>query len=391
MSTCPEVRERGSVTVHAARGSHQRLPKGRHVQSATGESHDSGRAPESEAVANPPSRLTRRGATFHRCLVVGSALWLSTVTHAVVFFATSDVEHNTSAPQYALTNSGWQWQGNWGGFLGTAIGPHHFVSAQHIGGTVGDPFVLNGAVYTTVAATNDPSSDLRLWEVSGTFPSYAPLFRGTDEVGRSLVVFGRGGTRGSDVIVTNGPTTALQGWLWAGGDGRLRWGENVIAGIYPGGAGLGNLLRAAFDASGLPNEAHLAAGDSAGAVFIQDQGEWKLAGINYAVDGRFNYTTNGNGFDAALVDAGGLYNGNSGNWHYITNQPYNIPSSFYATRISDRAAWIDSVTSAASPATDVPLWTLPRTVALSLLLFGIATLALRQRVAVAIDSRTSKM
>jgi hypothetical protein len=70
---------------------------------------------------------------------------------------------------------------------------------------------------------------------------------------------------------------------------------------------------------------------------------WKLAGINFAVDGRFNTTNSGSGFDAAIFDAGGLWYGSAGNWTYITNQPYDIPTGFYATRISSNRGWIESI------------------------------------------------
>jgi prolipoprotein diacylglyceryltransferase len=48
---------------------------------------------------------------------------------AVLFYSTDDPAYNTQPPTGSLTNSGWQWQGLWGGVLGTAIAPHYFIAA----------------------------------------------------------------------------------------------------------------------------------------------------------------------------------------------------------------------------------------------------------------------
>src|SRR4051812_1127352 len=102
---------------------------------------------------------------------------------------------NTSAP--ADTSTGWRYQGMWGGFLATPIAPKYFVTASHIGGAVGQTLSYNGVTYTTTATFDDPGSDLQLWKISGTFPSYAPLYTGSTEVGKSMYVFGTGLGRGN--------------------------------------------------------------------------------------------------------------------------------------------------------------------------------------------------
>lgn len=100
------------------------------------------------------------------------------------------------------------------------------------------------------------------------------------------------------------------------------------------------MIYALFDKAGLPNEAHLSVGDSGGAVFIDDGGVWKLAGINYDVDGAF-YTASdaSGGFLAALFDERGFYDENL---RFVTRSTL-VPSGFYASRISSQVAWIDSV------------------------------------------------
>jgi len=272
-----------------------------------------------------------------------AALSLAHPSHAVLFDSTGSSTHNTTAPTGTLLNSGWQYQGQWGGFLGTAISPNHFVTAKHIGGTVGNGFTFNfdSTTYTTTAKYDDPNSDLTIWRVSGTLPAYAPLYTGSSEVGQNLVVFGRGTQRGGAVLLGG---TLLRGWLWGAADGVQRWGENQVAGIAFGGAGIGQLLRADFNAGAGVNEAHLSDGDSGGGVFIQEGGIWKLAGINYAVDGLFSFTGGSDlGFSAALFDAGGLYVGSQNNWTFLADVPADIATSFYATRISANQTWIQQV------------------------------------------------
>lgn len=268
---------------------------------------------------------------------------------AVLFYSTADITHNrNTAPGGALAGSGWQYQGYFGNFLGTAISPKHFITAAHFG-VAGSTFVsksfFNGGpgdvtynVDTTfnggVGFRNIPGTDLRVFQITGTFADYAPLYTKTDEVGKDLVVMGRGTQRGAEVVVGS----ELKGWRWGPVDGQARWGTNTVSAAVNFGSG--DLLKANFDAGAGGDEAHLSDRDSGGAVFINDGGVWKLAGINYSVDGMFdtNNVVDPNEFHAALFDMGGLYVGTDGPpsvvWNFISNTPADKPSAFYATRIS---------------------------------------------------------
>src|SRR5205085_8109751 len=124
---------------------------------------------------------------------------------------------------------------------------------------------------------------------------WAELYNGATETGADLMVYGRGSSRGTEVRI-NG---ALKGWQWGAFDGLMRWGRNKVASItstaaYPS----SDVLKVAFDTNGTADEAHLAYGDSGGAVFIKDT-TWKLAGINFEVDGPYSTSVTGPGFDAA--------------------------------------------------------------------------------------------
>ncbi len=268
------------------------------------------------------------------------ALIFSPPLQAVIFYSTGDPDYNTTPPTGALANSGWQWVGFWGGFQGVPIGPHYFLTARHVGGAVGEAFVLRGVAYPTTAFFDDPTSDLRIWQVSGTFSSWPLFYRGKDEVGKTFTVFGRGMIRGAEV--RDAATDALRGWQWKGGDGRMRWGENVVAAIFKGDARWGPLLYAKFKASGGRNEAHLALGDSSGPIFVKAGPEWKLAGVAASVDSSFNTTNTGPGFSAAIFDVRGLYYGDSTHWKLVTG-PALVCSGFYITRVSAHTDWIDGV------------------------------------------------
>ena len=273
-------------------------------------------------------------------LLIG-VLWPFASAVAVILYGTGDPNANTTAPTGAFANSGWQFEGQFDGFLGTVIAPNYFITAKHIGGTVGDIFTFDGTNYTTTAVFPDPSSDLQIWQVSGTFPIQAPLYAGSpgSEVNLFLMVFGRGTQRGNSVFV--GTPSRQGGWLWGPSDAVERWGTNVVGSITNDPT-YGALLRVPFNNNAGPNEGHLSVGDSGGAVFVYDMttNRWELAGINLAVDGPFSTSANGaNAFDAAMFDTTGLFaQDDQGNWVASPN-----PSAFYATEIAAHRGFIQSV------------------------------------------------
>src|ERR1051325_7411619 len=62
---------------------------------------------------------------------------------AVILYRTGDPTANTTEPVGALAGSGWQYEGQFGAFLGTTISPHHFITAKHLG-RVSDKFLFRG-------------------------------------------------------------------------------------------------------------------------------------------------------------------------------------------------------------------------------------------------------
>jgi len=283
-----------------------------------------------------------------------AALLLTAVpARAVLFYGTGAVAYNVlpgSPPGGAVADSGWQYHGLWDNATGIAISPYYFITAKHLGGSVGQTFTYGGTPYTTVASFDEPDHDLRIWQVSAPLPSYAPLYQGiASEAGQPLVVHGRGTQRGAEVNVLANPVgDQLRGWLWGFPEFTLRWGENDVTSIVIDPV-WGDLLYATFDRpayeGGKVNEATLSAWDSGGGVFVQEGGVWKLAGINLGVDGPFRETAAGPDFLAAVFDAGGLY------WDIpptpgfdlIANGATDISTGFYATRIASHLDWINGV------------------------------------------------
>jgi hypothetical protein len=259
-------------------------------------------------------------------------------TRAVILLDTGSPSANISAPDGTLANSGWQFEGDWGSFLGTPIAPHFFISAAHIG-QAGSNFVFQGSTYTLVRSFGQTNSDLLIWQVNETFPSFAPLYTKTDEIGKHLVVIGRGTQRGGEIFLGG----TLRGWGWGTSDGVRRWGENDVADLVPYQGH--DLVYATFDQSAQPNESHLSSGDSGGAIFLNDGGVWKLAGINYSVDDLYTAPSSGTGFVAAIFDSRGYYTSDGSNPPTFTqiSGTKPVPTGFYASRISSERRWIYSV------------------------------------------------
>lgn len=263
---------------------------------------------------------------------------------AIILFRTGDPSENTTAPTGpGYADSGWQYEGLWGVVLGTPIAPHYFISAAHVQNAGNGFFIFQNVTYHVIDERYDPQSDLVIWKVEQTFPTFAPLYSRTDEVGLRTILFGRGTQRGSAIMLGN----ELKGWYWGDYDFQMRWGENIISAVVPL-APEDDLLAANFDENGLPNECHLSTFDSGGAAFIEDGTVWKLAGINYAVDGPYALDAQGDGAaNASFFDATGFYFYN-GNYFQPVPNPAPQPSALYPTRISTKLPWICATVAEAS-------------------------------------------
>lgn len=282
-------------------------------------------------------------------LIAAGLLSSFNTVRGIVVIGSGDPSYNTSAPTGNLANSGWQWEGGWGDVTATAIGPHHIISASHVGGGAGATFNYRGKRYLVTSSYLAPEADLRVSTIAGTLPDYAPLYTDRNETGRGLVLIGAGGPRGTAVSLTVGAGKKLKGWLWNGRDGQFRWGTNTVVAI----AGTGDpttraplpadQIACTFDASAGNDEATLTVGDSGGGAFLLDGGKWKLAGILRAVESTFRYSATDSDFSAAIFDKGGLYEYDGSSYKLVPALAVNRPTVFYAVRISGNASWISEV------------------------------------------------
>jgi hypothetical protein len=312
--------------------------------------------------------------TWISSFIVMALLFSGRQAGAVLHFA-EDISIYETAPTGNLADSGWQFQGQfevktsngYDAYLGTPIAPHHFITAAHLpNANIGDVFIYNGREYETINFVKQPGTDLILWEVDGTFESYAPLYTGSGEAGRPLVVFGRGVDRGdvvtsvSQVMVGRDKgqpvyedVTITNGWKWGAYSYTQRWGENSVHSIYDNNGQ--ELLLVYWDADGGANEAMLADKDSGGAVFIEDGGTWKLAGINYSVGPSLNYSQDPSGspsFKATILDFRGDIYSDTGSDYSDSQQSY-----FFSSRISSSYAWItNSIPDFDSDLDQLPDW-----------------------------------
>src|ERR1700731_563949 len=82
------------------------------------------------ALCNPRLRLLL-------LLTIDALILAPTPSGAVILYGTGDPSANTSAPTGALAGSGWQYEGQFAGVLGTVIASNYFITAKHVGGSVG--------------------------------------------------------------------------------------------------------------------------------------------------------------------------------------------------------------------------------------------------------------
>ncbi len=287
------------------------------------------------------------------CLVLLAFPFAEHNALAVIVFGPGTGQ-NTTAPTGAFQNSGWQYEGAWGAGAGTEIATNWFLTAKHLAGNIGDTFVANGLSYTTTGYVDDPSgTDLRLWRIAQNFTNFAPIYSKGDEVsGNQIVsVFGRGTARGGEIDGPNG----AQGYAWGASNGQLSWGANRVAFITTDRTGpAGDFLALNFSATaplGVPASATVTAGDSGGGLFIKDtDGVWKLAGVNYAVDGPYSLSQGSGYFNAALYDQRGFYIGAPGANTFVLNNPGGaVPQNTYASRVSTEFGFINAVTGVPEP------------------------------------------
>jgi len=172
--------------------------------------------------------------------------------------------------------------GMWNDSTGVAIGSHWVVSAAHVGGGVGTPFVMDGVTYTAKAVYfAPPGTDLMLIELNEALPGWH-VIADTVAAGTNVEVCGFGYRAGEQIPL---------GYLWSSERGET-WGANRIDYLNSG------ALSMRFDRQGqggVVGECGAATFDSGGGVFVRtESGALRLVGIVNSITGSLGSTAYGN-------------------------------------------------------------------------------------------------
>lgn len=234
-----------------------------------------------------------RTATFRNrpaLIAVLSILALAAPAPAVLLDE-GDGTQNTSAPP---NFPHWGYVAQRGGLSAVYVGNGWVLTARH---------VPTGTIWIDgVAYPQDPAAavhfenpdltvpDLRAYRILPPFPPYPPLpiAMSTPAVNTEYIAIGRGWDRG-DPTSWDPPTgPVINGYTWAGAK-SMRWGTNLIdeTGAM---VTIDNIVTSSIvadftpigDAGSTSDEGIVVSGDSGGGMFVQENGDWVLAGILFA-------------------------------------------------------------------------------------------------------------
>lgn len=239
-------------------------------------------------------------------LALAAMLLSMTTAHAVQIAGDDGLVHT------ANPGDGTPWanvgtiSGSSGIYLGGYGSGHWVLTAAHVvgGNADGKSMVLNGSTYNAVAGSgvrllnaNSSLSDLMMFRLSSD-PGLSNLTINSTalNMGGAVRMIGNGTVRQANQTFwdVNGTTwTELPGSAGAeasgykhGGSRAMAWGDNNISSLNQSvdvGYGATTTFGVTFDA--LHGDAHAAVGDSGGAVFMQSEDGWMLAGVMDAVGG----------------------------------------------------------------------------------------------------------
>ena len=235
---------------------------------------------------NRPRRLERRGSTAAIALILlGLALailWNSTA--GAVLLASGNGTQNTTPP---VDDPGFSHVGIISGLSGVYIGQGWVLTARHVGqGSVelaGTVYPVVPGSYTQLVGSEPDPPDLAMMKIAGD-PGLPDLTLATSRppANAEVILIGHGKDRG-DATSWSGHS----GWAWANAF-TMRWGTNRVNGSNSSWVLNTMSFQMDFDVSGTQgntsSESQFTLGDSGGAVFWKHQGQWKLAGINFAAN-----------------------------------------------------------------------------------------------------------
>ncbi|MBC8136485.1 MAG: hypothetical protein H8F28_11410 [Fibrella sp.] len=317
--------------------------------------------------------------TLATAVTVATILTTFSPAQAVVRFGSPNQKYMASTGEYAsipfgrIAIDGATVDGNGiprGGNPAWPISPNWALRANHAAaGRTGFDIVQNGVAHRVVESVNVAGTDLLLVRVEDPFSSFFNMYRGSDEIGKEMVVFGSSDPSKTTEVRTGTPSL-FNGWnlgattevpLQPGEVRNINWGRNTVTSFEM--VGNTNTLYSTFDAPTLPggalnpasvgdDEAIVYTGDSGGGVFIEEAGEWRLAGIVFAVDAAYPTQASNQLLLGAIFDARNLWtdepvdpafpNGPKKRVQITGDNP--IPYGSYSSRISQYRSNIDTIT-----------------------------------------------
>jgi hypothetical protein len=177
---------------------------------------------------------------------------------------------NDALSTQAPSGMDWGYVYNYKNCSSVAISPYWILTAAHVADDAGNGSLLIGSTtYLQQEVVFHPEADLALVRYDKPLPGFYALYSGDLYAGDGLIMIGYGNTG----------TVSAAGYTDSGvGHGVKRWGSNELNAA--GWLGDTYVLVANFDFGATVNEAGVGVYDSGGGSFIQDNGEWKLVGIN---------------------------------------------------------------------------------------------------------------
>lgn len=301
-----------------------------------------------------------------------------------IIVITDNTDHSQGAPPYLVSqifttdtaytggsyaNSGSQFEGQFAAATaiggGTAIAPNWFLTIQHLTPGPSSTFTYGGTSYALTGNSFDVGNGMTIYQVNGTFSSYATILPNDTNALKNAVTSAFGYGDLPDLTTTvNGPH-GLQGYQWGGSTNKLSWGPGSVLGYVPDPSGNTYITGAFRPDLGVGNASSSLAGqDSGGGVFVKVNGTWQLAAVNYGVNGPYYPSSDpaaGGQFNAALWDQSGFFD-SGGN-------AYSGPQQWYSSNI----------TTAVFNTIQADIHSVPGPAALPLLAGGAALLAAGRR------------
>ena len=226
--------------------------------------------------------------------------------------------------------------GRWGSYAScVAVSRNCVVTTRHQGGGTEQLMYIAGRTYSIAQIWNHSTADLRLVKLNGAnLADFAELYDQTAESGKEVVIAGYGVGNGA-TLESSGTT---YGYEWGDfGTRARRFGTNRIenpvsdSNMPPY---ISDVVAADFDDLNRDKpttyECIPAVHDSGGGWFIEDDGKWKLAALNRAVEPHYE-DGHEDDLDYILLES----------WFRQRSDPaLSDADVFDAVRISSYAQWI---------------------------------------------------